>query len=94
MSRTTKKVKKYKWILTISFITIIIICIIAGFIVRNNQLQNEMLRKEKFVTESAAKKLFKKLLDENKKPKFSTETDIQGLLEGYLFKYYIVSWKE
>ena len=53
-----------------------------------------MLRKEKFVTESAAKKLFKKLLDENKKPKFTTETDIQGLLEGYIFKYYIVSWKE
>ena len=51
MSRTTKKVKKYKWILTISFITIIIICIIAGFIVRNNQLQNEMLRKEKLKEE-------------------------------------------
>lgn len=53
-----------------------------------------MLRKEKFVTESAAKKLFKKLLDENKNPKFSTDVDIKGILEGYLFKYYIVSWKE
>ena len=53
-----------------------------------------MLRKEKFVTESAAKKLFKKLLDENKNPKFTTDTDIQGLLEGYIFKYFIVSWEE
>ena len=53
-----------------------------------------MLRKEKFVTESAAKKLFKKLLDENKKPKFTTDTDIKGLLEGYIVKYFIVSWEE
>ena len=53
-----------------------------------------MLRKEKFVTESAAKKLFKKLLNENKQPKFTTDTDIKGLLEGYIFKYFIVSWEE